>query len=67
MSFDEACAAERAAIMRRAGVTKDQFDLAIAGEIVSRDVRVRLWRALKADPSMHGVRLLGGSAQEEMR
>ncbi|AYD00008.1 hypothetical protein [Neorhizobium sp. NCHU2750] len=66
MTFDEARVAERSAIMKRARVTAEQFELALAGRIVSLDARARLWKALNADPASHGIRLLGGSGQERM-
>lgn len=66
LTFDQARSAERAAIMKRARVTADQFELAMAGRIVSLDARLRLWKALNADPASHGIRLLDGSGQERM-
>lgn len=57
LTFEEARAAERAALVKRARVTAEQFDLALTGRIVSLDARQRLWKALNADPASHGIRL----------
>jgi hypothetical protein len=66
MTFDKARQEERRAIMKRARVTPEQFDLALAGRIISLEARERLWKALNADPAAHGIRLLDGSGQERI-
>jgi hypothetical protein len=67
MTFDRARQAERNAIMKRAKVTDEQFELALAGRVIGLGARERLWKALNADPAAHGVRLLAGSGQERIR
>lgn len=65
-SFDEAKAAERAKIMRRAEITQEQLDAALSAGTVCRAARERLWKALGADPASFGVRLIGGFGQEKL-
>lgn len=67
LSFDDACAAERARIIRRARITPEQLDLVLSGRGIEISARVRLWRALDADPARFGIVLTGTSGQEVAR
>lgn len=67
MSFDEACAAERARLIKRAGITEDQMDLVLSGTGIETSARVRLWKALDANPARFGIVLVGTGGQEVAR
>ena len=67
LSFDEACAAERARIVKRAGITEEQMDLVLSGRGIETSARVRLWKALDANPARFGIVLTGTSGQEVAR
>lgn len=63
-TFEQACAAERAALIKRAKVTPEQIDLVLSKRKICPDARLRLWKALGADPARFGVRLVGMDRQE---
>lgn len=67
LSFDEACAAERAHLIRRADITPEQLELVLSGRRISPAPRERLWKALDADPGRFGIRLIGMTEQENVR
>lgn len=67
MSFDAACAAERDRIIKRARITPEQLDLVLSGRGIETSARVRLWKALDADPARFGIVLTGMSGQEVAR
>lgn len=63
LSHDEAARREKARIMKRADVSPEQMDLALSCGALGLAARLRLWRALGADPAAHGVTLLGARRQ----
>jgi len=67
LSFDAACAAERARLIKRAGLTEEQMELVLAGRGIETSARVRLWKALDANPARFGIVLTGTSGQEVAR
>lgn len=64
LTFDEACAAERARLIKRSRITPEQMDLVLAKRKICPDARLRLWKALGADPARFGIRLVGMAGQE---
>jgi len=64
LTFEQACAAERARLIKRAKITPEQLDLALSKKKICPDARLRLWRALGADPARFGIRLVGMAGQE---
>jgi len=67
VSFDAACAAERERLIKRARITPEQLDLVLAGRGIETSARVRLWKALDADPARFGIVLVGTGGQEVAR
>jgi hypothetical protein len=63
-SFDDARKAERERIRKRAGVTAVVFDMAWMGYTLTAPNRVKLWKALGADPATYGIRLVDLGKQE---
>lgn len=56
--------AARAALRKRSGLTRDQFDLAWSGRLKEGRARAKIWAALWVDPADFGLLLTDDGGQE---
>ena len=59
--------AARAAIRKQAGITALVFGAAWDGRAIDLPARQKLWLALGVNPAAHGIRLVDGDRQQEVR